>query len=231
MSRIWGIVIVGLLITGISAGLYLTKNPITFFSQADTSTPSEIKISNISDNSFTVSWITQKPMVGYVNYGEKLLKNNQYDDRDSDGIKSRLTHHVTLKKLKPSTMYYYNIEMAGKIYTNNEIPAVNTAPTTSTPPAVPFPVYGKVIKKNGQNATDVLVYFKTEKGILLSSYVDVHGNWLITLNNARVRDLSTYLNPNNDIPFNIDFQASLEGKNSASGVVKQAQPLTTAKLQ
>lgn len=226
MSKILGLVVIGLLLIAVLAGLGLIKNPATFFSRADvTSAASEIKVSNLSDNSFTVSWITQKPVIGYVSYGEnKQMKSIQYDDRDRDGIKARLTHFVTLKKLKPSTMYYYSIN-------KNSASAVTTAQTTSIPPLVPFPVYGKVLKQNGQASDDVLVYFKAENGTLLSSYVDTQGNWLITLNNARTSDLSNYLIPTQTMPSKIDFQGSIEGKNSITGTIKQAQPLSTVKLQ
>jgi len=70
---------------------------------------------------------------------------------------------------------------------------ITTAPTTTDPPPLADPAYGKVLTQQGTPATDALVYLTVAGGTPLSSYTRQDGNWLITLNNARRADLSTYI--------------------------------------
>ena len=99
-----------LLIIGLFAGIYLVSQKTNLFSKADVSTaPQEVKVSNISDNSFTVSWITGKPATGFIKYGSEALEETVQDDRDAGSQELRTTHHVTIKKLEPDKTYYYQI--------------------------------------------------------------------------------------------------------------------------
>lgn len=172
-----------LLIVGLIVGVILVGRQTGFFSKADLSSiPYDIKISNISDNSFTISWLTAKAVPGFVSYGEdNKLKEMASDDRDSSGPKNRTTHHVTLKNLSPATTYYYKIN-TGSILTQT------TAPTIADTPPLPDPIFGKV-----SPASETIIYLKVGDSSLLSSYAREDGKFLITLNNARSKDLKSYI--------------------------------------
>ena len=65
--------LVGLLVAtaGLVSGLVLLREPIGQRLQASAEeTPREVKVTNISDVGFVVSWITDKAVAGYVQYGE-----------------------------------------------------------------------------------------------------------------------------------------------------------------
>ena len=59
-----------LLIAGIIGGVYLVqKGGIWFLKAEPEAVPQQIKMTNIAENSFTVSWITGKEVLGFVKYG------------------------------------------------------------------------------------------------------------------------------------------------------------------
>lgn len=209
-----------LLLAGLVVGIYLVGQRTGFFSRADISTaPQEIKISNLSDNSFTVSWITAKPTIGFIQYGEsESLGNTANDDRDA---KPHLTHHVTLKKLTPNTEYLY------KINTGNVVKQT-TAPITKDTPPLPDSIFGKILRADKTPETEAIIYSQIGDGTLLSSFVRDNGNFLITLNNARTKDLLNYLNVKDDDQIdltvtngenNIQKQVTASGRNSAVSII------------
>lgn len=186
-----------ILIIGVIVGSILVLSEKRTKSNAGTEgEPKEVKITNVSDNSFAVSWITpDKLSVGYVSYGEsESIGNVAKDDRDTDTV--RRTHHVTVKDLDPSKIYYFQIGSGARLYDNNGQPyQVTTAPTTNDTPPLPQSAYGKVLTSAKTVPTDALVYLNIQGGTPLSSYVRENGSWLITLNNARTSDFDSYLNP------------------------------------
>lgn len=177
-----------ILIFGLLVSVYLLGQRTGFFSKADISAaPQDIRISNVSDNSFTVSWITAKPVNGFVSFGgSESLGETAQDDRDSSGPKMRQTHHVTLKNLDPDTVYFYKI-------TNGDTAKQKTAPTTQDTPPLADPIFGKVVRSDQSPETEAIIYSIISGSTLLSSYTREDGNFLITLNNARTSDLSFYI--------------------------------------
>lgn len=185
-----------LLLISVGVGVYLVKQHQTGRSNASVEEqPKEIKITNISDNSFSVSWLTDKATAGFIVYGETdKLGLTASDDRDSTGQTARFTHHATVKNLNPTTVYYFKIGSGSSAYDNAGVSYnITTAPTTNDPPAVADPAFGKVVNGQGAPVADALVYLTVAGGTPLSSYTRADGNWLITLNNARRADLSTYI--------------------------------------
>lgn len=205
-----------LLILGIGLGVFLINQQYHLFSQADaTLAPQYVRISNISDNSLTVSWLTPaKATIGYVSYGElDQLTGVGVDDRDTQSPKARFTHHVTLKKLEPGKVYRFKIVSGGQNYDNNgKLFEQKTAPSTGDPPVVADPLLGKVNKAGGGVPAESLVYAKLGDSTLLSSYTRESGNWLITLNNARNVGLDGYVSYNDNDPLTL---TALGGPSSA----------------
>lgn len=200
---------------GLIVGVYLVGQKTGFLTKATpTETPQEIKITNISDNSFSVAWITpNKATGGFVKYGstDNNLKTAVADDRDRGEQKERFTHHVTLTHLEPDTLYPFKIISGGQIFDDNGKPfKQKTAPTTQDTPPVPDPIVGKVVNKDGQGPNEAVVYLKVGDESLLSSFTK-EGRWLIDLSNSRKRDFSSYLKVNKEDSLNIEIQAGPDG--------------------
>lgn len=211
-----------LLIAGILSGVYLILKPTSFSSKAAPElTPKQVERSNLTDNSFTVSWITpDKQTIGVVYWGTvPTLGQVTQDDRDEGSSnKERFTHHVTIKKLDPETKYYFKIGSGSKIFDDGgKIYSETTAPSAESAPSVPQSLFGKVVGVGGQDVPEALIYITPENGSLLSSFTREKGRWLLTLNNSRTKDLKSYLNITEKSLVDILVQAAKWGRASTQG--------------
>lgn len=165
--------------------------------QADVSI-SEIRVTNVRDGSLTVSWVTDGPATGYVNFGPTTaLGSTAHDDRGDTTVDD--THHVTLSGLLPETTYYFDVvsgttvdDNGGGHYT------VTTGPTLGLPPS--DTIYGQVLLADGLTpAQGAIVYITLQdadgkgssgQSAAMSALVGKTGYWSANLGNARVADLS-----------------------------------------
>lgn len=160
-------------------------------------TPDKIKITNISDNKFTVSWTTGTPTIGYVEYGaigEKLTKIAK-DERDTTKQDPYLTHHITIEGLQPTTQYAFRIltgttpirfDNNGSPYTTTTGPVIGATPTSAN-------FYGNVVLPSKQSADGSIVYMTLPGGAPTSTLVRKSGNYAFTLSTIRSSDLRNYV--------------------------------------
>jgi len=164
--------------------------PVVFEGRASPGVfPKEVKITNLSPNSFTVSWITSQAVRGNVLYGtsENEIFFKALDDRGEET--SSLIHYVTLKELKPGTTYYFNLVSGGDIFDNGGRPYLITTPQLSG--ATPSPPF--ILK--GRAGEEGIVYFSLNESLPVSSLTDERGNFLLNLNNALRKDATGYYQP------------------------------------
>lgn len=195
MTKLLPIIILTL---GIIVGLFLINQQTHLFSKASVSPePQNIKITNLSDNSFTITWVTNQKTPGFVTYGiSESLGLTTQDDRDSGSPTNRFTHHVTLKNLDPETNIFYNITSGGKVFNQKGKPYTQkTASVLNQTPPLPKTIIGKVLNSDNKPVDESVVYLSASGNQLLSSYTRNNGNWLITLNTARTQDLNSYFDP------------------------------------
>lgn len=159
--------------------------------------PSKVKISNVGDNKFSVSWVTSTETTGAVEYapvGEKLA-NKAKDERDNGLAGKYLTHHINVEGLQPNTQYAFRILSGEKEsrFDNNGSPyTVTTGPVIGkTPTSDNF--YGNVVLSSKQNATGAIVYLSIPGGGVASTLVHESGNYAITLSTIRSSDGRSYV--------------------------------------
>lgn len=184
------------LLVSLVAGIFLVRNNQIFFLKASPDiVPREVKITNITDTSFTVSWITAKEVSGFIKIKKEGEERVFADDRDqlSGQIGKFTTHYVTVKNLSPSQKYLFWIGSGGKIFDSEGKPfEAATGSTISQPPPSADPAYGQVETADGQPAEGAIVYLGLPNVTSQSTLVKASGNWLITLSLARSSDLSDY---------------------------------------
>ncbi len=190
LPTIIGIIV---LILGLGAGLILLqfRNNILFNLKASPDRdPKEVKVTNISDKSFTISWITDKTTVGYVVFGETIgsLSQNAPDTDDS----AKTSHSITLVGLKPTTDYYFKINSDGALKDNNGIAWKTKTGTTISTSTNTQIVSGSVVTQTGQPLPDALVYLNTGSSSIISTKTSANGNFVIPLSKLRNSDLSGY---------------------------------------
>ena len=136
------------------------------------STPREIKLTNLSSNSLTVSWITDEAVTGAVSAGGQT-----YPDDRGASLATRL-HHITLKDLRPNQKYTFELLANGQKFTNAGRPYVfTTAQQSATPPPAPFYLKDQTIGES-------LVYFTFNDSLPISTVSDENGYFLLILTNV-----------------------------------------------
>lgn len=232
ISTIIGILV---LISGIAAGVYLVQKGGVWSLKADPGTvPKEIKITNISENNFTVSWITEKETIGFIKYGmTPSLETTVGDERDKLSGKPApyFIHHVKIENLKPETKYYFNISSEKRLYDNQGKPyEITTGPALGTPPLVDT-TYGTILKVDGSPAEGVVVYLNLANSTPLSALAKSGGNWMIPLSVTRAANLSSYITYDPDASVEEIFvQGGSLGTAMAIVTTKNDSPVPTITL-
>lgn len=161
-------------------------------------TISQIQITNVRDVSFTVSWLTDTPTAGHVNYGPTTaLGATAYDDRGAGTTDD--THHVTLSNLDPNTTYHFDIVSGATLDDNGGAHySVTTGPTLDL--QTPDAIYGQAFLEDGSTpATGALVYVTVKdndgsgsagESALMSGLVNTSGYWSVNLANSRTAGLA-----------------------------------------
>jgi hypothetical protein len=166
----------------------------SFIRANQTQTPASIRISNINDTSFTVSFITAASATTSLSYGE----TNEtgiivYDDRDktSNTPIPRQVHYISVNGLKPQTQYYFSILSEGTLYNEQGRPyTVTTGPVLKNETSDQRIVQGTVQTSNGSIPSEAIVYLQIENSQVLSTPVQKDGSYRFNLDNLRTNDLN-----------------------------------------
>lgn len=161
-------------------------------------TPQKVRITNVADNKFTVSWLTQEKTMGMVEYGPVggKLTSLAYDERDTENAQAQyLTHSVTVVGLQPNTQYAFRILSGSKQtrFDNSGSPyTASTGPTIGeTPAARSF--YGTLAPNSTASVDGALVYVALPGGVPASTLVKAGGSYVLTLSTVRTTDLKSYV--------------------------------------
>ena len=234
--RIPTILALFLLLIGVISGVILIKNAPRWLAGASQEiTPKQVKITNVSENSFAVSWITDEQTNGFIQYGTGgELSFTAADDRDqlSGGQGKFFTHHVTVRSLTPATNYFFKINSGGKTFDDNGQPyQIKTAPTIQGAMPDSDIAYGTILKQDGSPAEGVIVYLSLANAAPLSTLTKASGSWVIPLNLARLPDLSSWANYDKEASVEEIFvQGGAAGTATAIAVTKNDSPLPTITL-
>lgn len=217
--------VIGVIFMGQGGGVFAPR------ATAET-TPKNVRLTNVTDTTFTVSFLTEDATIGFVKYGTEENKVNlrSADDRDQlSGTEASYTmHHITVRNLQPGTPYFYVIGSNGAQFDNNgAIFRVTTAKRSGTPTAAKT-IYGSVTNESGSPAGGAVVYIKIDGAGDLSALVTNTGGWAVPLSNARTPDGSGYAVIGDTTAINISVQGA-QSTQTAQGTVTvaEAQPVPT----
>lgn len=194
------LVAIVILLIGASVGIFLVQSETGFLPRATPEfAPKDLTVTNVTENSFTISWVTQEKAIGFLKYGleSNSLKTIANDDRDTltGSNENYATHHITVRGLEPETAYYFKVASGGEgqFYDNNGKPyLVTTAPVLGTPPPADT-AYGEVQSSSGISAEGSLLYISLPDAGRLSTLVRDGGQWAMSLSTARTKSLQKYL--------------------------------------
>lgn len=225
------------MIFGIVAGVFLIKNTSNWFFRAGPGeVPKQVKITNITETGFAVSWITDSQTSGLIKYGlsNSDISFSAADDRDQLSGKTGnfFAHHVSLKNLKAATVYYFKIMSGENDFDNNSQPyQVTTAPAISVPLPPNDITYGTIVGQDGSPAEGTIVYLVLANANTLSALTKSSGSWVIPLSIARSSDLSSYVSYDRDASVEEIFvQGANLGTATAVATTKYDSPLPNIAL-
>lgn len=155
--------------------------------------PKQVKISNVNEAGFSVSWISDKAAVGYVLYGEseETLLMKAEDERNKGQTKPQTyyVHYVNVAGLKPMTQYWFKLGMDNKNFGLGEKAyRVLTGATLTDQPQADA-AYGQITTTNNDPAEGAVVYLQIPGAGLLSTFTKPSGAWAIPLAGTRTEGL------------------------------------------
>lgn len=206
----------------------------------------DVRITNITGSSATVSWVTNEPVRGSIIYsGEDKWtpiltykgKLRAYEDRDIKEVEyaeyelerwgEYYVHHVTLKNLRPNSKYYYRVSTGFKSV-EFDYPALETLDIIAEP-YTPDPVYGMVldIKDNTSKPTDGVVYYRLvndSTSMWYSETLNSEGRWSGDLGGILRGDGELFDRADESVKIELDIKTNL-GNGSYEFSLEDYQPL------
>lgn len=208
--------------------------------------PEEIRISNNTESSITISWMSNKSVRQKVYFSlkpislpslflAKLFPNGIVATIDDFGSIRTTTHHATLRGLEPETQYYYVIANGFRFYTHdrqgNPLPLARTASLIESPPQ-PYLCYGSILDfAEEMPMSPVIAYLSASDSSLISAFTNSAGNYSFDLSSLRTQDLKGLFNLNQNSSLILEFQGGLWGINKQPLYVKNCQPIKTVTLE
>lgn len=223
-----------LIIFGVGITSFLVSKGIILTGHASpTTNPQNVRITNITDNSFTVSYTTDAQVIGSLNYGkDQNLGQEALDDRDQQtgSLVNHEIHSITVRNLSSVTKYFFSITSGQDKFLNNGSPFETvTGANVANPPSEQKPIVGKVIMPDGIAPSEGIIYITSDSSQVTSSLLRSDGTYLIPLNSVRVQDLTSYLDFSNVNTLKmLVFGDSLSSNVSLS--INQINPVPTITL-
>lgn len=161
---------------------------------------SAIRITNVTDKSFTVSWLTDVAAGGEVRYGTTPALGSTRG-HDADIGSSAYVHHVTIGGLTPNTIYYFDVVSDGSVDDNGGAHYQFTTPSTGSVPGVDY-AFGTVYHEDGTTPAHGAVVYVTlvdrdgsgspGASATLSAVTNNAGAWFVNLASVRTGDYTSF---------------------------------------
>jgi hypothetical protein len=224
-SKIPTIIGILLLVAGLAAGVFLVRNNQLFrLGASQEGIPKDVRITNISDNSFSVSWVTQKAVIGFASWGDSPtgLSKTEVDEFE----KVSYTHNLSIRGLTADKTYYLKINSGGAEYDNNGTAwQIKTGPALSSA-TQQITVSGSVLTPTGTGAENALVYLTVAGSSPLSTTTSKNGSWVMPISSARSQDLTSLVTIDEKSSLiEISINAGPEGVTAAQIYPQSAKPV------
>lgn len=177
------------LLVGLAAGVFLVgRQQLLGIQAGPTALPRNVKIVNRGNNSFTVTWISDVPVTGFLKYSDNparlTLPAGDARDQISGATNQYTTHYVDVNGLTADKTYYFEIGSGSQMYNDGGKPyQIRTAPA-GTAPAEDV-TNGKILNVSNTGVSGALVYVDVTGGETLGTLTKNDGSFRLALSNAR----------------------------------------------
>lgn len=228
-NRLPTIIAITFLLVGVIVGVLLVESEKVFQLKATAGVePKYIRVSNNTQESFTVSWVTDKESVGQVIWGTTSGKLDAMEK--SANPYPDYTHSITVKNLSSKTTYYFKIISNGKIFDSKGIPWKTSTGAVIENTSKANPISGIVTTRAGMPVANALVYAVVGGGGVLSTKTEPDGSWYLLISEARNPDGNSYIKVQENTPIEVSVFAGPFGVASVKGSVNSAKPLPPIRL-
>lgn len=204
--------LLGLLMIGIgifTATIFSRQVTDLFLRAAPSEVPSNIRITNVSDTSFSVTYMTEANVIGTVVLQPDNASGVQkviLDDRDQASGKPTQyqLHSITMRDLNPQTTYQFSINSGTTTYLDADKPfSATTGSTIQDNPASQNPVIGKISLPGGDNPAEAIVYITLPNAQTLSTLTKDSGTYILPMTGIRTSDLKSFVTFDDKVIFQI----------------------------
>ena len=225
---------IAILIGGIALTAWFAQTGVIFTGRASPGNmPIDVTVTNISDRSFTVSYITTDSVLGTITYsepGEEEIVAVDERDQKSGQPQAYTAHSIAIRNLKSGTRYTFSINSGGGTFRDTDQPyTVSTGDRLTDAPPTNQPVTGKIITQDGKAPDSAIVYLQTDNSQVLSALVQPDGTYAIPVESFRTKDLTSYEDISEETEFRIRI-ASTQGKTSLTVPASNSNPIPLTTL-
>lgn len=196
-----------LLVSTVVVGVIYTQRQQFFESHATpTSTPENVQVTNITANSFTVSFTTQESVSAQLLLNTDTTPLTVFDERDDIGgsVGSYYTHSFIITNIDPGKTYSYSLLVGAKTYQNGGVPfTAKTATVVQPTPSTMDPFEGSIVDANTNEVTDALVYITAPGMSPLSTLLKRSGTLLFPPSELVTEDLTGTFIPSSETLFTL----------------------------
>jgi hypothetical protein len=213
-----------ILILGVALGVFMIRGRQIFHIGADVNAePKDLRISNITDHSLTISWITEKETRGFIMWGDapNLLTRSAFDEPDKIGF----IHYITINQLQPSKNYYFEINSDHRNFDNSGIPWKTKTADKIAKPHPTSVIAGAINTKSGISVEKAIIYAVVSGGSLLSTTSSDKGSWIMDISQTMNQTLNSYLEIKDNSIIEITVQAGPLGMSSIQSYPVNSKPL------
>lgn len=178
LPTILGVIV---LVFGVVAGVVLINSNQVFKIGANTEgVPKNVRVSNITDNSATVTWTTDIKSKGFIKWGKSELSLNKVALEDESD--ANFVHSANIIGIEPNSTIQFKTNSESKDYDNGGIPWSVTTQQTAVAQANSVIASGTVLEPDGSTPAKAIVYL-TINGAVVSALTSSEGNFVIPISN------------------------------------------------
>lgn len=195
-----------ILLISVVIGVYLINSKQVFKLAASVEAlPKNVRITNITDSSITVTWTTDIESKGFVKWGKGELSLSKI--ALEEGSEKNTVHSANLMGAEVAGDIFIKINSDGNDYDNDGIPWRAKTTSAKTIQQNNKIASGTILKPDGSTPAKSIVYLSIN-GIVLSALTSDEGNYVIPI--------STYINNISDNTLvEMSVQGGLSGTSQA----------------